>query len=35
MGGILKRSLGMASLALAMPKGFAFEPATPILRIVF
>jgi len=28
MGGILKRSLGMASCTSAMPKGFAFEPAT-------
>jgi hypothetical protein len=28
MGGILKRSLGMASPPSAMPKGFAFEPAT-------
>ena len=35
MGGILKRSLGMASLSPAMPKGFAFEPATLMSRAMF
>jgi hypothetical protein len=30
MGGILKRSLGMASRKQTMPKGCAFEPATLI-----
>jgi hypothetical protein len=28
MGGILKRSLGMAFRRQTMPKGCAFEPAT-------
>ncbi len=34
-GGILKRSLGMASHVSAMPKGSAFEPATLSLRVTF
>jgi selenocysteine-specific elongation factor len=34
-GGSLKRSLGMASHMLAMPKGFAFEPATHESELAF